>query len=165
MKSGSRLEQVEGVGHALAIALLEAIEDGEHGLELAGDDRVVELILVALEFGDVACKKVAARPVELFDEPIEHQGRHGVIDRRLPIVGAFDDVADQLADAPLALGRGEVLSGRGRDGLRDGRLSRAGEEATHEDQRGQTEEKRESPARGCGGGFVRGRLIHCFSSS
>jgi hypothetical protein len=57
LKVGLGLQQLQRVADALAVADLEAVEDREHRLELAGDHCVVELIAEALELGDVAGRK------------------------------------------------------------------------------------------------------------
>ena len=104
-----RLQQLQGVADALAVADLEAVEHREHRLELPGDDGVVQLVAEVLELGDVAGEEVAAPAVQLLDEAVQHQRGNRIVDRRLAVVRALDDVADELADAALALGRREVL--------------------------------------------------------
>src|SRR5690606_22704219 len=105
-----RLEQLEGVGNTLAVALLEAIEYGEHRLEPSFYDRIIELITKAFELSDVAGKEVAARCVELLEVAIEHKRRDRIVDRRLAIMRTLDHIADELADAPMALRRSELLN-------------------------------------------------------
>ena len=166
---GLRLQQLQRVRDALAVAKLEAVEDREHGLELAGDDGVVELIAEALEVRDVAREEVAARAVQLLDEAIQHQRGHGIVDRRLAIVRALDHVADELADATLALGGGKILRVGSRDCLGDRRLRRAGEQAADDHECRQAEQQRCAAGAGRLAGFgqgrLMGRLIHCFTSS
>jgi len=83
---------------------LKAIEDGEDRLELPGYDSVIELISVAFKVGDVAGGEITACAVQLLDETVQHQRGHRIVDGRLAIVGAFDDVADELTDASLPFG-------------------------------------------------------------
>ena len=137
LEVGFGLEHLERIRHALAIALLEAIEDRERGLELAGRDRVVEFVAVLLELRDVAGQEVAAHAVERFEIAIEHQGRHRIVDRRLPVMGALEHRADEARDLGLTFGRAKI--GRGRR-VRRGRrrLGRAEQQrADREHHRGQ----------------------------
>src|SRR5690606_32300253 len=135
-------------GDAFAIAALEAIEDGEYRFKLAGYDGVVELVTIAFEFGDVAREEVTSATVELFDEAVQNQRGNRIVDRRLAIVRAFDDVADQLADSALAFSGAEVLRGAGRLNRRNGignrRLGSAGEQSARQQQCRQAEEQRET---------------------
>ena len=151
------LQQLQRVRDALAVAHLEAIEDREHRLELPGDDGVVELVAEALELGDVAGEEVAAPAVELLDEAVQHQRGDRIVDRRLAVVRALDDVADQLADAALALGRREVLRIGGRDRLGDRRLRRTGEQTADHQQCRQAEQAASRGGSGRAGGRVRAR--------
>ena len=163
---GLGLQQLQRVVDALAVAHLEAVEHREHRFELAGDHCVVQLVAEALELGDVAGEEVAAPTVQLLLEAVQHQRGHRIVDRRLAIVRALDHVADELADATLALGRGEILGIGCRDRLGDWRLRRAGEQTAHHEQCRQTEqERRAAGAGGLAGRFGQGRLIHWFTSS
>ena len=158
MKSGSVFSSCERVVDALAVALLEAVEDREHRLELPGDDGVVQLIAEVLELGDVAGEEVAAPAVELLDEAVQHQRGDRIVDRRLAVVRALDDVADELADAALALGRREVLRIRSRDSFGDWRLRRTGEQTADHQQGRQAEQQR----RAAGAGGLAGRFGVCW---
>ena len=112
LKSGSVSTHLERISHALTIALLESIENGERRLELARRDRVVEFVAVLLELRDVAGQEVAAHAIERFEIAIEHQGRHRIVDRRLPVMGALEHRADEARDFGVTLGRTEI-GGRG----------------------------------------------------
>mgnify|MGYP007107706072 CR=1 FL=1 len=97
------------------------------------------MIAESFEFGDVAREEVAARRIELLEEPIEHERGNRIVDRGLPIVRALDDVAHELAHAAMALRRRQILRARRSDRSRDGRLRRTREESAHDQKRGQAE--------------------------
>lgn len=77
---------------------------------------------------------------------------------------ALDDIAHQLTDAAMALGRGKILRVGGRYCLRDGRLSGSGEQGARKDQCGDAKEKRVAAPLGprLSEGFRGGRLVHCI---
>ena len=85
-KSGFLLSNVDGVRHALAVALLEAREDHEGRLDVAGLDRIVELVAIALEVGDVARKEVASAAVDGVEVAVENQTRQMIVERRAAVV-------------------------------------------------------------------------------
>ncbi len=148
------LERREREGHALAVALLEAVEDGEGGVELAGRDRVVELVAVLLELGDVAREEIAARAVERLEVAVEHQRGHRVVDRRLAVMRPLEHAADQPGHLGLPLGRREIR-GRGAGGGRR-RLCRAEQQRAHrQDQRGDDHRARATHAATGGGVLIR----------
>ena len=132
---GLLLQGLECKGHALAVAGLEAVVDGERGVELAGGNRVVELVAVALEFRDVAREEITPVTVERLDVSVEHQRGNRVVDRRLPVVGALEHTADQPRNLGLAFGLPQV----GRRGARDLRRRPRGPEqqraGRHDDDR------------------------------
>ena len=101
------LQQFDGVGHALAAALLVAAENDEGGFHVAGLDGVVEFVAVLFEFGDVARVEIAAAAVDGIEVSIQDQAREPVIERRAAIVFAGDDVADAAGDVVFLFGGSE----------------------------------------------------------
>ncbi len=115
-------EQFDRVIHALAVTLLEAAEDHEGRLHVARLDRVVELVAIFLEFGDVARIKIAAAAVDGVEIAVEDQTGEAVVERGPAVVFARHDVGDPARDVILLLRRGE-LAGRGDCGRRRHRRS------------------------------------------
>ena len=122
MKVGLDVEQRECVLYPLAVTFLEPVVDRERRLYATGGDRVVELVAVALELGDVAREEVAARTVEGFEVAVEHQRGHGIVDRGLAIMRALEHAADETGHLAVPLCRLEIegrrASGRGGRGRR-----------------------------------------------
>jgi len=115
--------------HPLAATQLKAVEDRKGRLKAPAADRVVQLVAVALEFGDVGGEEIAPRPVKRFEVAVEHQRGNGIVDRRLAVVRALEHAAHESGDPRVAIGGREVRR-RGAGG-RGGRLRRP------EQQRGQ----------------------------
>ena len=126
---GFLLQHGERVLHPLAAAQLEAVEDREGRLQPSAADRVVQLIAVALELGDVGGEEIAPRPVQRLEVAVEHQRGDGIVDRRLAVVRALEHAAHEPGDPRVAIG-GREIRRRGAGG-RGGCLRRP------EQQRGQ----------------------------
>ncbi len=75
---------------ALAIALLEAREDGEGRIDVAAADHVVEAQLVLLEIGDVGGEQAGVLAVDAFEVTRVDDGRELVVELGLAVVHAFE---------------------------------------------------------------------------
>ncbi len=91
-KSGFLLSKIDGVGHALAAALLIAAEDHECRLDVAGLDGIVELVAIALELRNIAGVEIAPAAVDGIEIAVEDQAREMIVERRAAIVFMGDDV-------------------------------------------------------------------------
>jgi hypothetical protein len=123
---GLGLQDLERVVHALPVAFPEPVEYLERGIQAALRDRVVHPVAIAVEFRDVTGQEVTAVAVQRLDVPVEYQRRDGVVDRRLPIVGALEDAAHEPRDPGFAIGRREAGAGRGRRRVCRAEQQRAG---------------------------------------
>ncbi|MOA51723.1 hypothetical protein D3C78_1749040 [compost metagenome] len=73
-------------------AVQVALVDGEARVEVAAFEEVVELPLPLVELGDVGRSEVAARRVEQLDIAVVDDHRAGVIERRLAVMVAFEQL-------------------------------------------------------------------------
>jgi hypothetical protein len=87
------------------VAFLEAREDHECGIDVAGADRLAELEAEPLEVGNVALQEVAAARVQRLDVAVEHLRGHLLVEHRLAVVRALDHLADQSRHLAVPLRR------------------------------------------------------------
>jgi hypothetical protein len=113
---GLRLQQADRVFHALAVALLEAVENQIAGVDVPRVDHVVEPILVRRELLHVAGEEIAVLRVEEFQVPLEYLAREGIVDGRAAVMGLFQDAPDLSGDGPLVIGRYQRARGKNRGG-------------------------------------------------
>ncbi len=111
------LEDLVDVGLPLAEALQEAVVDVAGGGDVAGQGQLVELgAVLLLELVEVGLEEDHVAVVEHVLVHLEEEVRHRVVERALQVVGALQDLGDDLADlAVLAVG-GEGRGGAGRGG-------------------------------------------------
>lgn len=142
---GLGLEVGDGALDRRAVALLEAREDHERGIDVAGADRLAELEAEALELGDVGREEVAAARVERLDVAVEDLRGHLLVEHRLAVVRALDDLAHEARHLAVPLGGLKFRAGDVRRGHR-GRLvgGRAREQQARERQ--QRHDEREASA-------------------
>ncbi len=114
------VQQLDGIGHALAAALLVAAEDHERRLDVAGLDGIVEFVAVALELGDVAGVEIAAAAVDGVQIAVEDQAGEMIVERRPAVVLVGDDVGDPARDVVLLLGGRECRGVPAGDGAATG---------------------------------------------
>ncbi len=107
-------QQVDGIGHALAAALLVAAEDHESRFDIAGLDGIVEFVAIALELGDVAGVEVASGAVDRVEVAVEDQAGKMIVERRAAIVLARDDVRHAARDVVFLLGGCEIAASASR---------------------------------------------------
>ena len=97
------VELRDGELDALAIALLEAREDGERGIHIAAADHVVEAQFVLLEIGDVGGEQACVLAVDAFEIARVDDSRQSVVELRLAVVHAFEHGADAPCDRTMTL--------------------------------------------------------------
>src|SRR6201999_622888 len=95
-----------------------AAEDHESRLDVAGLDRIVELIAVLFEFSDVAGEEITACAIDGVEIAVEDQARQMIVERRPAVMLVSNDVSDPARNVIFLLRGGEDRSCGGSRGRR-----------------------------------------------
>ena len=80
------LDGIEELAQACFQTLLEAVENGVTGFQLASAQLVVQLIAIALEFADIRGQEILPIGVQILEIAVENLAGEGVVKLQSPVV-------------------------------------------------------------------------------